>query len=277
MKKWRLIIDVERCEDCNNCFLACKDEHVGNEHPGYAAEQPRHGHRWMNISRKERGSGSLTDVFYLPQPCMHCENAPCVTAGKGAVTRRPDGIVLINPVKAKGMKDLVKSCPYGAIWWNEEAQLPQKCTLCAHLLDSGWTKPRCVQACPSEALRIIKADDEEMRDIIAREGLEPYRPEHGTSPGVLYRNLKRHTHAFIAGSVARKEDDITDCVKGARVRLYKDGRTLAEAVTDCFGDFKFDGLEENSGGYGVDIKTPDASAGVDVELQSSVNLGDIYL
>jgi Fe-S-cluster-containing dehydrogenase component len=28
MKKWNLIIDIEKCEDCNNCFLACKDEHV---------------------------------------------------------------------------------------------------------------------------------------------------------------------------------------------------------------------------------------------------------
>ncbi|WP_211289551.1 hypothetical protein [Sporomusa silvacetica] len=34
MKKWHLIIDVEKCEDCNNCHMACKDEHVGNEWPG---------------------------------------------------------------------------------------------------------------------------------------------------------------------------------------------------------------------------------------------------
>ena len=37
MKRWYMVIDVERCENCNNCFLACKDEHCGNDWPGYAA------------------------------------------------------------------------------------------------------------------------------------------------------------------------------------------------------------------------------------------------
>ena len=31
MKRWSLVIDVEKCEGCHNCFLACKDEHVGNK------------------------------------------------------------------------------------------------------------------------------------------------------------------------------------------------------------------------------------------------------
>ncbi|GAG02536.1 unnamed protein product, partial [marine sediment metagenome] len=39
MNKWNLIIDIEKCEDCNNCFLACKDEHVDNDWPGYAVSQ----------------------------------------------------------------------------------------------------------------------------------------------------------------------------------------------------------------------------------------------
>ena len=48
MKKWNLVIDVAKCTNCNNCFLADKDEYVGNDFPGYAAPQPRHGHRWRN-------------------------------------------------------------------------------------------------------------------------------------------------------------------------------------------------------------------------------------
>ena len=32
--------------------------------------------------------------------------------------------MLIDPVKAKGRKDLVDTCPYGHIWWNEEYQVP---------------------------------------------------------------------------------------------------------------------------------------------------------
>ena len=59
MKKWNLIIDLERCNGCFNCFISCKDEHVGNSHPGYAAPQPLHGHRWIDIRTHERGQGIL--------------------------------------------------------------------------------------------------------------------------------------------------------------------------------------------------------------------------
>ncbi|MFH1124062.1 MAG: 4Fe-4S dicluster domain-containing protein, partial [Pseudomonadota bacterium] len=112
MKKWNLIIDVEKCEDCNNCFLSCKDEHVENDFPGYSAAQPRHGHRWVNILRKERGQYPLIDVAYLPIPCMHCDSPPCMEKDrKGAVLKRDDGIVLIDPVKGKGQAALVGACP----------------------------------------------------------------------------------------------------------------------------------------------------------------------
>ena len=40
-KKWNLIVDVERCDNCRGCYIAVKDEHAGNEFPGYAAAQPR--------------------------------------------------------------------------------------------------------------------------------------------------------------------------------------------------------------------------------------------
>ena len=131
MKKWNLIIDVEKCEDCNNCFLACKDEHVGNDWPGYAASQPLHGHRWIDIMRKERGQYPLVDVAYRPTPCMHCDNAPCIKAAKdGAIYKRDDGIVIIDPEKSKGQKAVLDACPYDAIWWNEEKEIPQKCTFC---------------------------------------------------------------------------------------------------------------------------------------------------
>ena len=89
----------------------------------------------MDILRRERGQYARNDVAYLPVPCQHCENAPCIEASDGAITKRDDGIVMIDMEKAKGNKDLVDSCPYGAIWWNEELDIAQKCIFCAHLID----------------------------------------------------------------------------------------------------------------------------------------------
>ena len=112
MKKWNMIIDVANARTATTVFLACKDEFLDNNFPGYAVAQPRHGHRWMNIMRKERGQFPLTDVAYRPTPCMHCDNAPCIAKGKdGAVYKRPDGIVMIDPERPKDRKALSMPVP----------------------------------------------------------------------------------------------------------------------------------------------------------------------
>lgn len=279
MKTWYLVIDVEKCENCQNCFLACKDEHVGNSWPGYASPQPNLGSRWIEIRTAERGSYPLVDVAYLPAPCMHCDDPPCLRAAAGAIHKRPDGIVLIDPLKAKGQKRLSSACPYGAIEWNEELELPQKCTLCAHLLDEGWTKTRCVQSCPTGALALRHADEAEIGTAVERERLQVYGPEHGTRPRVLYRNLDRFTRCFVGGTVAVRVDGREECAEGARVALLgPSGAVVAEGECDGFGDFKLDGLEEGSGPYSLRISYGDrAEKTVEARLGKSVNVGTICL
>jgi Fe-S-cluster-containing dehydrogenase component len=280
MKKWNLIIDIEKCENCNNCLLACKDEFVDNEFRGYSALQPKHGHQWITIQKKERGKYPLIDVSYLPAPCFHCDDAPCIKAAKdGSIYKRDDGIVIIDPDKAKGNPDLVKSCPYGAIWWNETEKLAQKCTLCAHLLDDNWKEPRCVSVCPTSALRIEKVDDARMQHLVKEEELNHYKANQNTKPRVYYKNLHRFTDCFIGGSVAATKGEVTDCVENANVILQKSsGDSITETKTDIFGDFKFDHIETNSGSYIIQINHPEyEDKAVTVELTESVNVGVISL
>lgn len=280
MKKWHIVIDVEKCEGCNNCFLACKDEHVDNDFPGYALAQPDHGHRWMNIMMNIRGQYPLIDMAYLPVPCMHCDNAPCIKAAKnGAVYKRKDGIVIIDPEKARGQRNIVDACPYKAIWWNEEKEIPQKCTLCAHLLDDSWKEPRCVKVCPTGALSIRYVDESEMQKIIDSEQLEFYQPQYKTNPRVYYKNLYRFTSCFISGSVSLNKNDKYECAEGAEVTLFgQAGNKIATVLTDNFGDFKFDNLEENSGKYKIEIAHPTYnSRSIEVDLKTSCSIGDILL
>jgi Fe-S-cluster-containing dehydrogenase component len=279
MKKWNLIVDVAKCTNCNLCTLANQDEHVGNEFEGYSAPMPRHDHRWIEIRGHERGDGPLMDVAYLPVMCQHCDDAPCIEAAENrAVTKRSDGIVLIDPVKAKGQRAIAEACPYGAIHWNEELDLPQHWFFDAHLLDSGWTEPRCTQVCATGALKAIKVTDDEMRDIKSREGLEELQPESKTRPRVHYKNLYRFTHEFIGGTVIRTVNGVTDCVAGAAVRLERAGALVGETATDAFGEFKFDGLEPHSGTYRVSIAVDGSEAKrLDVEFADSTYLGRIEL
>jgi len=230
--------------------MACKDEHVGNEWPGYTGEQPRHGHRWLNIERRERGQYPRIDVAFLPVMCQHCENASCVEKGGGAVSRRDDGLVLIDMEKAKGNKALPDACPYGAIYWNEELGVPQKCTMCAHLLDDGeWTPglPRCVHTCPTGAMAMQCLEPGEIDKLIEADGLAAYKADLGSKPHVLYKNLYRYTKNFISAGVIADGD----CFEGAAVVLKQGGKEIAGQKTNCFGDFKFDGLD--NGEYTVEI------------------------
>jgi len=279
MSKWNLIVDVANCTNCQLCVLANHDEHVGNSFPGYAAEMPKHGHKWINIQRKERGQTPMIDVAFLPVMCQHCDDTPCVKkAENGAVTKRADGIVIIDPEKAKGQRHLVDACPYGAVWWNEEKQIPQHWIFDAHLLDDGWKEPRAVTVCSAGALEAVKTDDADMQRRAASEGLEHLKPEAGTKPRIWYKNLSRFNRSFIGGSVEAAAGDTVDCVPGAAVTLSRNDRQVAETTTDVYGDFKFDGLEADRGQYRVEIKAeghPPKS--LDVTLGDSVYLGEIRI
>lgn len=274
MKKWNMVVDVALCHDCNNCFLSCKDEYVGNDFKGYSAAQPWFGQRWMNVERKERGQYPMVQVAYLPLPCQHCDNAPCLTKDK-AVYKDKNGLVLIDRKKAHGRKEILDSCPYGVIYWNDEQGIPQKCTGCAHLIEDGWTETRCTQVCPTGALKLVFADDVEIGRMKADQGLQVYRPDLVADARVYYKNFDLWTKSFIAGSVVYADTD--ECAEGAKVTLRSGGVTVAEAVTDNFGDFLIDGLELAKD-YEVAVTTggykPVARA---VSLDKSLNIGSIFL
>ncbi|MBT8329594.1 MAG: oxidoreductase [Desulfofustis sp.] len=275
MKQWYMVIDVATCQDCNSCLMACKDEHVDNEWPDYTEAQPRRGHYWIDVHRHERGQYPRIDVSFRPTPCQHCEDAPCIKAGDGAVRRRKDGIVMIDPERARGNQDLLTSCPYGAIFWNSEKKIAQKCTMCAHLLDSeNWLPgvPRCVHNCPTGSLKMVNVEQAEMNKIVEAESLTVLRPELRTKPHVFYKNLHLCEKNFISAGVLIDED----CFEGATVTLKSHGTVCAMEATNCFGDFKFDGLD--NGEYVIEIDAGGITVSETVKIDNkSLNLGFIRL
>jgi Fe-S-cluster-containing dehydrogenase component len=243
MARYRMLINIDKCNGCYSCFLACRDEYEGNDYLPFSAAQPTEGKSWMKIIEKERGITPKVKVDYIPIPCLQCSDAPCVNKSpNGAVYRRPDGIVIIDPEKAKGHREIVSSCPHRLIYWNEEKDIPQKCTFCAHLLDKGWKEPRCVEACPSGALVFGDFDDpnSEISKLAASSITEELNPSFNLKPNVTYIDLPKR---FIAGEILLG-DHQSECAPGIKVILF-DGKESLKCITDSFGDFEFDGLETN--------------------------------
>ena len=263
------VIDVARCSGCHNCQLSCKDEHCENDWRPYAAPQPPTGQFWMKVTDHVQGTIPKVKIHYLPRMCNHCANAPCIAAAKdGAVYRREDGLVIIDPEKAAGQRAIADACPYGAVWWNEELSLPQKCTGCAHLLDHGGKLPRCVEACPTDALKF--GEEEDLRDLM--EGAVVLRPETGCQPRVYYRNIPG---SFIGGTVYDPAEE--EVVIGARVTLKPVTGAAMKTVTDDFGDFWFKDLPVGVFDLVIEADGFEPRRFDRLSTEEAVNLGDIPL
>jgi Fe-S-cluster-containing dehydrogenase component len=264
------IFDNNKCVGCWNCQVACKDEHCGNDWTPFAKPQPETGHFWLKLKQKVHGNVPQVRMSHVVEMCQHCDDAPCIkVCPEGAIYKRNDGLVIIDPVKCLGHQMCIEACPYGAIYFNQSLKIAQKCTGCSHLLDRGWpiTEPRCVDLCSTEALRFGEEADFSA-DIAQAEVLEP---NFGAKPKVrvYYKNLPKR---FIAGTVY---DPIADeVVEGATCTLS--GDISATAVTDGWGDFWLEGLPV--GTFSLTISGSGKTTTIDnISTEKDVGLGDIAL
>lgn len=276
--KWTLIFDAGKCNGCNNCTIATRDEYLGNEFPGYAEEMPLHGHRWLDLRSRERGQAPMVDVTYYPVMCQHCADPACAKIGpQGAVRQRGDGVVIIDPVHSKGAREIVAACPFGAIGWNDEKQIPQHWNFDAHLLDAGWAAPRCAQACPTGAMTALRLRDDEYEALLRSGDVAPLAPEHEQRPRVLYKGIAPLQTEFVGGTlVTRTAQDAYECAAGIAVQLLDGAAMLGSAVSDAFGDFKIDGIACARGPRKLSLAVQAEPRLVrEIELAESVYLGRI--
>jgi len=276
--KWALVVDVDKCIACYACFVACKDEFWANDYPPYSLGVKKREQTLIRLVKRERGKFPYVKVHYMPILCMQCDKPPCIKVAKNnAVYKREDGIVIIDPEKAVGQREIVNACPYGVISWNDERNLPQKCTFCVHRVEDGKI-PRCVQACPSNALIFGDLDNpkSEVSKMVKSGLAEQFHPEYNTKPNVYYLNLYKMTKYFVAGKVVLRDTD--ECAEGVEVALIneKTGESRT-TLTDSFGKFEFDGLELNIK-YRIKLNRPGyISKELSLILEEDTYLGNIFL
>jgi molybdopterin-containing oxidoreductase family iron-sulfur binding subunit len=195
LRRWGLLIDVEKCADCDKCVTACREENGWSGHGRPATDA-----QWIRkVSLRDRATGH---VQTLPLMCQHCEHPPCVdVCPTGASFKRADGIVLVDKHTCIGCRYCVMACPFGARSFIHEPVSGQKpdvprgkgtvesCTLCVHRVDRGQT-PACVEAC-SQAMVFGDLNDSSsgIRRRLKSEPSTQLRADLGLNTGVRYQHL----------------------------------------------------------------------------------------
>lgn len=273
MPKYGFVINVDRCNGCYACFLACKDEYTGNDHFPTAAATAE-GMNLLKVNEIEYGTGSKVKVDYVSIPCQHCDNPVCADLFPESFYKRGDGLVILDPAKASD-RELTRACPYGCVTWNEDSGVAQKCNGCAHMLDAGEKVTRCSECCPNQALIFGDLSDpgSEISRFVAEheDELEQFQPQFGTNPSVRYMYLPK---PFICGEVIADGE----CCKGAAVTVTcdEDGTEYA-TETDFLGDFEVRQLPTNRPFTVRIVASGYKSAELKCRTMAAVNLGEICL
>lgn len=157
-KQLGFYVDIARCTGCKACQVACKDK----------SNLPI-GVRWRRVFQYEGGEWvqqqdgqmvpSSVYAYFVSSACAHCESPICAeVCPSKAITKREDGIVLIDYDKCIGCRYCSWACPYGAPQFDEDAGVMTKCNMCYDLVDQG-ERPACVEACPYRAMDFGPIDE----------------------------------------------------------------------------------------------------------------------
>ena len=205
--RWGMAIDLRKCIGCKYCVYACQ-----------AVNDVPDDMRW-NVHLLDRTQTG--EVFHMTRPCLHCQDAPCVSVCPvGATFVRDDGLVMMDYDKCIGCRYCQVACPYGARsfnwqergatsgyqpeWGNAEVTVrprgvAEKCTFCAHRIDRGLPQglmpgidraatPACVNICPVRARVFGDLNDPNspVSRAIAENPTFRLREDLGTEPKVYY-------------------------------------------------------------------------------------------
>ncbi|MBA7467473.1 Tetrathionate reductase subunit B [subsurface metagenome] len=147
MASYAMVIDLNRCVRSRTCYVACKKEHRILAHP--RDENHPYEYYRLRYAEWEWGEYPMVKRAFIPLICMHCEDPICLKfCPLDAISKRSDGIIVIDKESCNGCGICAHVCPYGALYITPEGKA-DGCDFCADRLDAGLP-PKCVEECPSD-------------------------------------------------------------------------------------------------------------------------------
>lgn len=150
MKRYAIDLDLSKCISCSACAVACMDQNDFEAEKGHPP--------FRNVFDMERREDQGTAYSHLSLACMHCEDAPCITACPSACLRKDPQthMTVFDTTNCIGCHSCAMACPFGVPSFGSNGKMI-KCDGCYVRIQNGM-KPACVRACPTQALRLIDID-----------------------------------------------------------------------------------------------------------------------
>lgn len=179
--RYAFYFDSSSCSGCKACQIACKDKNHLPLDINWRQVLEVSGGSWVQSGKAWLSS---TYAYNISISCNHCASPICLeVCPSRAITKRHDGIVLIDQSKCLGCRYCSWACPYGALHYNPAFGGMTKCDFCVDQIDLSLP-PACVAACPLRAL-----DYGDLSDLEARHGplpqLDPLPDKNHTQPALL--------------------------------------------------------------------------------------------
>ena len=174
-------VDLDSCSGCRACVVACHNLNGLEEQE-----------TWRSVGLLHGGSSQLPVIQHVTTACHHCVEAACLEGCPvNAYEKDPvTGIVRHLDDQCFGCQYCILKCPYDVPKYSPSKGIVRKCDMCSSRLAVGEA-PACVQACPTQAIRIAIVNKQDVAENAEANLFLPGAPEPGyTLPTTIYKTNK---------------------------------------------------------------------------------------
>lgn len=135
-------VSLDRCTGCKACVSACHSLNGLDDHEAWRDIGVIHSEGWQQT---------------ITTACHHCADPGCLNGCPVSAYEKDSstGIVRHLDDQCIGCSYCILKCPYDVPKYSKKRGIVRKCDMCHQRLAEGEA-PACVQACPTEAIRIVK-------------------------------------------------------------------------------------------------------------------------